>query len=381
MKIKNNVQKTNKEKRSLSNVEILKKSKHDFDTYAKQQQVTIIKDVTNIKNMHIKQLQKKIAKIERKEDGDDVNLKDLSRKHVLQCISAIFHLTQEQLKNKNILFPEGSQPIFMQVTCIRIPKISRRQVRILLPYSIVSSDDDIALFVCDLERGRRKDYEPTVNHYKEILDKCGCTKIKDIIPMNQVKTEYDQYELKRKLVASYDYFLVDGKIAGHMSHLLGKIFYKKRKLPTSIKMNKEDLKCEIDYALRKTTMQLHSFADTHVVQVANTSMKKKQILENVFTVCNRLTKVYPGGWSNIRAIRLKTPTGPGLPIYMTLKNKNTVHIPVVKPKRPKAYCNVEGELTTLSNDANVIVTPDGNVVVKQTFSRESEDSHEESIEN
>lgn len=111
---------------------------------------------------------------------------------------------------------------------------------------------------------------------------------------------------------------MDGKIAGHISHLLGKIFYKKRKLPTSIKMNKEDLKCEINYALRKTTMQLHSFADTHIVQVANTSMKKKQILENVFTVCNRLAKIYPGGWSNIRAIRLKTPTGPGFPIYITL---------------------------------------------------------------
>ena len=53
--------------------------------------------------------------------------------------------------------------------------------------------------------------------------------------MNQVKTEYDQYELKRKLVGSYDYFLVDGKIAGHLSHLLGKEFYKKRKLPTSIR--------------------------------------------------------------------------------------------------------------------------------------------------
>ncbi|KAL2730691.1 ribosomal L1 domain-containing protein [Vespula squamosa] len=381
MKIKNNVQKTNKRRKSLFNIEMRKKSKHNSDTFAKQQQMTIMNDITNVKNMHTKKSQRKIAKTERKEDGDDINLKDLSKKHILQCISAIFHLTQEQLKNKNILFSEGSQPIFMQVTCIRIPKISRRQVRILLPYSIISSDDDIALFVCDLEKGRRKDYELTVNHYKELLDKYGCTKIKDIIPINQVKTEYDQYELKRKLVASYDYFLVDGRIAGHISHLLGKIFYKKRKLPTSIKMNKEDLKYEIDYALRKTTMQLHPFADTHIVQVANTSMKKKQILENVFTVCNRLTKVYPGGWLNIRAIRLKTSTGPGLPIYMTLKNKNTVHIPVIKPKRPKAYCNVEGELTTLSSNANVIVTPDGNVVVKQTFSRESKDSHkEESVE-
>nr|XP_050866587.1 ribosomal L1 domain-containing protein CG13096-like [Vespula vulgaris] len=377
MKVKNIIQKTNKRRKALSNIEILKKSKHDSDIFAKQQQATIMKDITNVKNIRAKKSQRKMIKTEKKEDGDDINLKDLSKKHILQCISAIFHLTQEQLKNKNILFSEGSQPIFMQVTCIRIPKISRRQVRILLPYSIISSDEDIALFVCDLERGRRKDHEPTINHYRELLDKCGCTKIKDIIPINQVKTEYDQYELKRKLVASYDYFLVDGRIAGHISHLLGKIFYKKRKLPTSIKMNKEDLKCEIDYALRKTTMQLHSFADTHIIQVANTSMKKKQILENVLTVYNRLTEVYPGGLSNIRAIRLKTPTGPGLPIYITLKNKNTVHIPVIKPKRPKAYCNVEGELTTLSGDTNVIVTPDGNVVVKQTFSRESEDSHEE----
>ncbi|KAF7381606.1 hypothetical protein HZH66_014000 [Vespula vulgaris] len=368
--VKNNVQVLNIPKNSTNNIRIDKEE-------SMKQQATIMKDITNVKNIRAKKSQRKMIKTEKKEDGDDINLKDLSKKHILQCISAIFHLTQEQLKNKNILFSEGSQPIFMQVTCIRIPKISRRQVRILLPYSIISSDEDIALFVCDLERGRRKDHEPTINHYRELLDKCGCTKIKDIIPINQVKTEYDQYELKRKLVASYDYFLVDGRIAGHISHLLGKIFYKKRKLPTSIKMNKEDLKCEIDYALRKTTMQLHSFADTHIIQVANTSMKKKQILENVLTVYNRLTEVYPGGLSNIRAIRLKTPTGPGLPIYITLKNKNTVHIPVIKPKRPKAYCNVEGELTTLSGDTNVIVTPDGNVVVKQTFSRESEDSHEE----
>lgn len=129
VKIKNNVQKTNKKRKSLSNVVLPKKSKHDSDTFAKQQQVTITKDVTNAKNMHTKKFQRKMAKTEIKEDDDDINLKDLSRKHVLQCISAIFHLTQEQLKNKNILFSEEYQPIFMQITCIRIPKISRRQVR------------------------------------------------------------------------------------------------------------------------------------------------------------------------------------------------------------------------------------------------------------
>ncbi|KOX67263.1 hypothetical protein WN51_00032, partial [Melipona quadrifasciata] len=188
----------------------------------------------------------------------------------------------------------------------------------LLPHSIVSSNDEIALFVGDLQRGKRKDYEPTVEHYEDLLRNCNCTKIKTIIPMNQVKTEYDQYELKRKLVGSYDHFLVDGKIAGHLSHLLGKEFYKKRKLPTSIRMHSKDLKHEIDYALRKTAMQIHSCGDTHIVQIGHTSMERKQVLENILATCSYLSKNYPGGWTNIRSIRIKTSSSLSLPIYTTL---------------------------------------------------------------
>lgn len=369
VRVKSNSQKTNLKRKSLSSLKKPKKLKSESESSTKQQKVT------NVENVPKNEIIKK--EVESKEEDIDICLKDLSRKHILQCISAIFHLTQEQLKNKKSLFSGESQPIFMQVTCIRVPKVPRRQVRITLPHSIVLPDDDIALFVCDVQKGKRKDYEPSVDHYRELLDKCGCTRIKDIIPMNQVKNEYDQYELKRKLVASYDHFLVDGRIAGHLTHILGQIFYKKRKLPTSIKFDKKNLKNEIDIALQKTAMQLHSLADSHIIQVGNTSMKKKHILENVIAVSRSLAKVYPGGWLNIRAIRLKAQKGPGLPIYITCKNKNTVRTPFEKPKRPKAYHNVEGELTTLSGNANVTVTPEGKVIVKQTFSEESEVSEDE----
>lgn len=182
----------------------------------------------------------------------------------------------------------------------------------------MAPDDEVALFVCDLERGRRKDYEPTVEHYRNLLHKHGCTRVNEIIPMNRVKTEFDQFELKKKLLATYDHFLVDGRIAGHMSHLLGKYFSKKRKLPTSIRMESKDLKHEIDYALRKTSMQLHSHGDTHLMQIGNTSMDKKRILKNILAACEKLSKSYPGGWANIRALRLKSPTSSALPFYMTL---------------------------------------------------------------
>lgn len=188
----------------------------------------------------------------------------------------------------------------------------------LLPHSIVAPNDEVALFVCDLQRGRRKDYEPTVEHYRNLLDEHGCTRVNDIIPINRVKTEFDQFELKKKLIGSYDHFLVDGRIAGNMSHLLGKHFTKRRKLPTSIRMESKDLKHEIDYALRKTSMHLHSNGDTHLVQIGNTSMSKKEILKNILATCKNLSKNYPGGWANIRALRLKSTTTLALPFFMTL---------------------------------------------------------------
>jgi len=58
----------------------------------------------------------------------EFDLKELSKNHIMQCISAIFHLTEEQLKEQNKLVEEV-EPIFLQINCIKIPQIPRRQIR------------------------------------------------------------------------------------------------------------------------------------------------------------------------------------------------------------------------------------------------------------
>jgi len=50
-----------------------------------------------------------------------------------------------------------------------------------------------------------------------------------VMPLRQVKVEYDQYELRRRLLSQFDLFLSDGRIAGRMLHLLGREVYRKRK--------------------------------------------------------------------------------------------------------------------------------------------------------
>lgn len=69
------------------------------------------------------------SETETTETPKEFDLKELSKKQILQCISAIFHLTQDQLKETNSLLAEETQPIFIQVTSIRVPEMPRRQMR------------------------------------------------------------------------------------------------------------------------------------------------------------------------------------------------------------------------------------------------------------
>lgn len=40
-----------------------------------------------------------------------------------------------------------------------------------------------------------------------------------------------------------------------------------------------------------------------------------------------------------------------------------MEVPVVPPKRPRAYRDVEGELSTFTSDTKVTVKPEGDVIV------------------
>lgn len=51
------------------------------------------------------------------------------------------------------------------------------------------------------------------------------------------------------------------------------------------------------------------------------------------------------------------------------ENKNTVKVPVVQPRRPKAYRDVEGDLSTFVSDAKVIVKPEGDIILERKRTR------------
>lgn len=275
------------------------------------------------------------------------------------AIEGLFKLTKETVNKK--LFEE-EYPILLQVTLIKIPNCADRIIRLPLNNSLVTDSTEVCLIVPDLKKGRRVDYEPTVEHYENLLRENKVNNINKIIPMNSIKTEYDQFELKRRLISQYDYFLADGTISGHLSHLLGKVFYTKRKLPTPVHLTRGNIKASIESALKKTQMHIHSKGNTLITEIGSAKMKIDDIVSNVSSVVKALNEMLPGGWDNIRSLHLKTHLSIAIPIYMTLKSSNDIHTPKRLSKKPKLSVEVEGELSTL-DDVKVKVLPTGDIIV------------------
>lgn len=134
-------------------------------------------------------------------------------------------------------------------------------------------------------------------------------------------------------------------------------------MPVPINMEKSNLKDAFNKALRKTAMKIHSKSDSFLVQVGHAKMSQEDVFENIVGVVDQLSVEFPGGLDNVRALGIKTSAGLVIPVYLTLRSKNTQKVPLQIPKRPKAHKEMSGELTTFLNK-EVTVLPSGEVIVR-----------------
>lgn len=142
--------------------------------------------------------------------------------------------------------------------------------------------------------------------------------VKTVLPLRQLKVEYDQFELKRRLLTQHDFIMVDTRVLNHASHLLGKMFFKKHNMLIPIKLNeKGNIKRDISIGLRTVMLRLNE-GHTSTILVGHSGMLLTDLQENIISLINQFKTRYPGGEGNIRSISLKLPLSLSLPLYLTL---------------------------------------------------------------
>lgn len=280
---------------------------------------------------------------------------------VKKAIDGVIKFAQTNPKLKNQLFKE-KVPLFLQLNCFKIPRGHSKIIRIPLKYSLLCEGDEVCLIVPEVKGIPNKEHERHQEHYEELLKSKGVDNIKKILTMHEMRTEYDTFELKKRLVDLYEHFLVGGEVSGKTVSFLGSIFYTKRKVPTSVKLQVSNLKGHIDKALSKTQFHLTNKGDSFLVQFGHSDMDMDALIDNVISCVDFLNKEFPGGFDNVRSYNIYSFRASSIPIYLSTKNPSEIPIPRVKSKKPKAYKTFTDELST-QLDTKVMVQPSGNVEV------------------
>ena len=232
------------------------------------------------------------------------------RSQTTKAVSALVKYVNST-KGKSNLFEEDTF-ITLLVTLRRTPDSGKNKpIRLKVPHSLYNSEEgdyQMCLFVKDRDASKlKKRFEAT-----------PVTGLTQVIGLQKLRTDYQQYKAKRKLCSSYDLFLCDAAILPMMTKALGKEFFKKKKQPVPVRLEVNNLKKEIERA-RDATYMYVGFGTALGIRSARMSFEESEIVENIMAVIEGASEKVPKKWRNIQALHIKTPDSVALPIYNKLE--------------------------------------------------------------
>jgi len=260
---------------------------------------------------------------------------------VLTAVECLLRVIEAAQKEKSSLLEENT-PIQLQYNFKKIPQLKNKRLHARIPHTLVTDDTDVCLFVKDVHKGAedqedKRDFTPSVRHFKQIVEEAGVKKVEEIIPVIQLKREYHDFEMQRKLCDSFDLFLCDERISKFMPKLLGKNFYKKRKFPVNVTLTGGNQ--VVTKSLKKALESVHGLVSgqgsSTSVTIGHTGMTPQQISENISAVVSHMITVIPGGWPNISGLYVTTTKTTSIPLYVSTTSADKVELPpdVKKEKR------------------------------------------------
>jgi ribosome biogenesis protein UTP30 len=155
---------------------------------------------------------------------------------------------------------------------------------------------------------------------REVKDKIkalGITCVSKVIGITKLRQKYGQYEAKRQLCSNYDVFLADNRIVLKLPHLIGKVFFVKKKIPLAVDLRKSSWEQEFRKALNSTPFFFAEGLCSRLL-VAHSGLSRDQIVENIMSACENVAKVLPKHWGMIQGLHIKTHDSIALPFYNSL---------------------------------------------------------------
>ncbi|QRW20158.1 ribosomal protein L1p/L10e family [Rhizoctonia solani] len=150
--------------------------------------------------------------------------------------------------------------------------------------------------------------------YKDLLAAQNVKFVSRVVGVTKLKGKFKPFEARRQLMKDHGIFLVDERVVPMMPKLLGKIFFKAKKQPIPVNLQKKDVKSELERAVSSTYMHQNQGTCT-AIKIAPTTFTSSQVLENLTTALPEIVKRIQGGWENVQSLHIKTSGSVSLPIW------------------------------------------------------------------
>ncbi|KAL3138723.1 hypothetical protein ABBQ32_006478 [Trebouxia sp. C0010 RCD-2024] len=244
----------------------------------------------------------------------------LQREQIDKAVSALLKYVGAQKSDSKDLL-EDEEYLYLNFALKKTPQPPKNPspVRLPLPHPIYDSRNaEVCLFVKDHKGEGHKAAKLRVKQQKV----AGVAKV---IGVSKLKGKYEPFEAKRQLCNSYDLFIADDRIVPSLPKLIGKSFFKKKKLPIPVNLQTKDWSSQIQKALSGTYLHRNG-GNCLSVRVAKNTMSQADCTENIISVVEGAMEHVAKKWSNVQALHLKSVNSVALPVYQTLPAEQNTRI-------------------------------------------------------
>ncbi|KAA8524130.1 hypothetical protein F0562_010439 [Nyssa sinensis] len=233
---------------------------------------------------------------------------------IQRAVNALLKWKNSKSKTQKPQLLEQDDFMYLVLTLKKIPPKGRTNpYKISLPRPLHSPQDSSELCLIIDDRPKSK---LTSDDAKRKI-KSENIPISKILKLSKLRSDYRPFEAKRKLCDSYDMFFADKRVVPLLPKLLGKQFFKKKKIPVPVDLTHKNWKEQIGRACSSALLYLRA-GTCSVVRVGKVSMEGGEMVENVGAAIDGVVEVIPKKWAGVRSFHLKFSESLALPLYQAL---------------------------------------------------------------
>ena len=224
-----------------------------------------------------------------------------------------WHDSKSKTQKPQLLNQDQDQFIYLILTLKKIPPKGRTNPhKIPLPHPLhAPPNSELCLIVDDRPNSNLNSQAAKTKVKSENIP------VSKVLSLSKLKSNFRPFEAKRKLCDSYDFFLADKRIVPLLPKLLGKHFFKKRRIPVAVDLGHKNWKEQIERACGSALLYLRT-GTCSVVRVGRLSMEKEEIVENVVAAIDGIVELLPKKLAGVRSLHLKLLESLALPVYQAV---------------------------------------------------------------